>query len=495
MDHPSETPRPKRKGRNARFVLVFTLVPILVLAIGWFVVHGMSRGNLGGAIAEADRLDPGWRVFDASAKRTKIPDSENSALLVEAIATALPKNWPSIAPNQPHSAAILELLTLSKLDPAVTLDSNTSDALREELEGLKPPLRQLEALANAPRGRYEFVPVPLAINSAMQRGGAARTVARLALLQAFRRAQDGDADGALESCRAIINAGRSFGDEGMLLTLLQRCAIDATACGAMQRVLAQGEASDASLSELQNLLVAEANEPNLLHALRGERASSFEIFDRLSLGDVPISALGGGPAAPPSPGSKLIAALSAPYLRHNQSLTLSLLNGAVEIAKLPVEKQPERWKQWKAESQTPTGNAKKAFGGLALTLGAAVVPSTDAFLRNQASLRSAIVLVAVERFRLANGHWPDSIDELMPSILKQAIIDPYSGKPIRIVREHDTISIYSVGPDGQDNGGVLNPRAVPGSDVGYRLWDIGSRRRSPDVAGELPQNVFQSPAP
>ena len=44
-----------------------------------------------------------------------------------------------------------------------------------------------------------------------------RTVARLLMIDAAIRAHDGNPDGALESCSAILGAGRSIGDEPFLI--------------------------------------------------------------------------------------------------------------------------------------------------------------------------------------------------------------------------------------------------------------------------------------
>jgi hypothetical protein len=52
--------------------------------------------------------------------------------------------------------------------------------------------------------------------------------------------------------------------------------------------------------------------------------------------------------------------------------------------------------------------------------------------------------------------------------------------------------IYSVGPDGQDDGGDV--RGVPdtnknGLDVGFRLWDVARRRQDPPAPAPVPPGV------
>ena len=58
------------------------------------------------------------------------------------------------------------------------------------------------------------------------------------------RAHDSDADGALESCRAVFCVGRSIGDEPFLISQLVRVAIGGVALNSIRRALAQGEPSE-----------------------------------------------------------------------------------------------------------------------------------------------------------------------------------------------------------------------------------------------------------
>src|SRR5207253_2224054 len=69
--------------------------------------------------------------------------------------------------------------------------------------------------------------------------------------------EEGDVHGAVQSCRALLNAARSVGDEPLLPSQLARINGVGTACKAVERVLAQGEPEPADLRELQRLLEEE----------------------------------------------------------------------------------------------------------------------------------------------------------------------------------------------------------------------------------------------
>jgi hypothetical protein len=76
-------------------------------------------------------------------------------------------------------------------------------------------------------------------------------------------------------------------------------------------------------------------------------------------------------------------------------------------------------------------------------------------------------------------------------------MDPYTGEPLRFKALDDGILIYSVGPDGRDDGGKINRQQplAAGTDLGFRLWDVAGRRRLPLPPLPQPPAVGGGPAP
>ena len=71
----------------------------------------------------------------------------------------------------------------------------------------------------------------------------------------------------------------------------------------------------------------------------------------------------------------------------------------------------------------------------------------------------AIIACALERYRLANGQYPESLDQLAPSYLNEIPHDKASGKAFHYkVKKDGKFLLYSIGNKGKDNGGeiVLN---------------------------------------
>jgi len=145
---------------------------------------------------------------------------------------------------------------------------------------------------------------------------------------------------------------------------------------------------------------------------------------------------------------------------------------AVEIAKQPPGEQRQR--EMEELEATVKDQPLLVWSLLPLTgkLSAACQPS-------RMELRCAIAAVAAERYRREKKHWPDKLEALRESgHLKEAPVDLYDGQPLRMRRLEDGVVIYSVGPDGRDDGGHIDPanRFAKGTDIVFRLWDVAKRR-------------------
>src|SRR5262249_39113782 len=90
------TPVPVRKpGPRRRWLVVAGLValPLLLWAVISSYVGPLADVDLQAALAEADRLDPGWRLDDLLHRRTKSTDGDNPALQVLRAKALLPYGW------------------------------------------------------------------------------------------------------------------------------------------------------------------------------------------------------------------------------------------------------------------------------------------------------------------------------------------------------------------------------------------------------------------
>src|SRR5262249_55851468 len=354
-------------------------------------------------------------------------------------------------------------------------------ALRGELKNAAAAVAQARQLADLPEGRYPVTYSPDFIGTLIPHVQDAREVANLMTYDALMRAQDGDADGALASGRAVLNGGRSIGDEPFAISQLVRIACRTMAVAKLQRVLAQGEPSEAALLSVQQLLEKEEAEPLMRIITRGERAGQDRPMQALQTGKMKLSArdlaMAAGLSNNPDSGprtAEYILMRTPGFIKTQRAALLRFLNRAVEIAELPPEEQQPQFAQLEASAKEQPLLVRL----LVPSLGKLAV----ACQRSRAQLRGAFVAVAAERYPLARGQWPHPLGALrgagyigeVPSAL-------YDGRRLRLGRREDGLVIYSLGPDGEDNGGhvVFQKAPARGTDVGLRLWDVARRRQPP----------------
>ncbi len=312
--------------------------------------------------------------------------------------------------------------------------------------------------------------------------------ANLLHYEAMLASQDGDTDRALALVRGMLGAARAVGDEPTLISALVRIACDAQAVQVLERTLAQGEPSRHELEAVQSLLEKEAIEPTFLQAVRGERAGMHQMLLSMRHGGTSLSDLE-GIGAGRRPRKNVIDYFTPTLARYSHAHILELMNQFVKAAKLPPEKQPPVMNNLEQKVR----KAKTEWDIVTALAMPAMIKVSNAYRRSVGNLRCASVAVALERYRRDYGHWPDTLDALVPQYLAGVPKDPQDGNPLRFTERPDGVIVYWIGPDGTDDGGKLNRSnpLTPGTDQGFQLWNVKQRRQP---ARELLPQPAEDPA-
>jgi hypothetical protein len=78
----------------------------------------------------------------------------------------------------------------------------------------------------------------------------------------------------------------------------------------------------------------------------------------------------------------------------------------------------------------------------------------------QTQIDAAREAIALERFRLKHGAFPEKLEELVPEYLPMVPLDIYTKKPLIYKRtEGGTFVLYGVGKNHVDDGGKVAPKA------------------------------------
>lgn len=476
-------------GRVLRFVVYGVLAMFVLLGVVYTVLCQLAEHVAARAVAETDKLAPeGWRLDQVEQGRVRVPDDRNAALLVRECLERLPKIYEIFdgkrrtASGLPRDPDLWE--TLSALPANVRATTESVGEIRAELALIGEALIPAHALADRTHGGF---PISYAVNpieTLLHSTDETRKVARLLKLDAICRAEDGDIDGALEDCRAILGAGAAIGDEPALFSQLVRIAIVSMALEQLERTLAQGEASDRALASLQERLYEESKNPWILIGIRGERAIFFDATEKLAQGSLPDSAAPGRPKVTRIGRVGVLPHVRAFYLS-NQATGLGFHNRAVAIASMPIERQAPHWDTWSADVERLQAEPLASRHSSAYLHLRAIGTAHLAEKRVKGQLGVAQVLIAMERFRLVSGRWPESLVEIPRSLLPVHPIDPFDAKPVKLARLEAGWAVYCIGPDGVDDQGKLGTRYgsdATGMDWGLRVWDPSARRKEPPTA-------------
>ena len=493
---PVVVPKSRRRRPISKRLVLLGLITVVVVVfiVGYAYLTSSASRMLRTAKAQSAQDLPGWTSAAMMAARQPIPNSENSALQVQRAFSLMIPTWPSRVKVRPGALPRDSdydmddvLMRVAALSPESLLGVGLSGEVRADLTKMAEAVIEARKLATMPRGRFPINPAPNPMMTMFPHLQIVRSLTRLLQADAALRAEDGDIDGALESCRAILNVGRSIANEPFLISQLIRFAVDGIATLEIQRALAQGEASEAALGQLQAALIENAKADPMIAGMRGERAWINDQMEKMTRGEIDMETIGIGTGMPQN------LPLPTAFFQYNHALLLDQLNRAVEIAKLPDRDQLVAWKELDEITKPPDMILVRMLGALNNLLGPALNSAGFAYLRHQAMLSSAMTIVAAERHRIAHGSLPDSYDQIDPKFRDGLIGDPYVGGPVKFKIGDGKILMYSVGQDGIDNGGTLDKKnsGVLNMDLGYSLWMVKNRRK-PSLKDELPRNVFQT---
>jgi hypothetical protein len=450
-------------GRRHRRLVTVSVALTVILA--WFVSDWLSRSRTErryqDVVQQVDRHDPTWRD-GISASLTAIPDEANSALLIVAAMDKIPVGWSALRGQWPPLP----------LDPGKPLPAELLAELRLRRDDSEGALAAARTLSDRPRGRFPGwkLEVPRAVPRSRK---MVETVFGLLYLDALIRIEEKDFEGAAIDIRAMICAGRAIDREPSLAAQAGRVNAMVPAVATLERLLAHGQLPGPVLASLQKLLEDEATHPLALISLRGGRAAQEMLNERVRAGDVGASALFESTGT-----AHLSIMLSWRTLRENQARLLEENSRLVEMCQLPAEQQGPAFQRYQ-DTHAQEWNDHDILGRIyALPFHELLRPNAGAWQsRHRVNLNLAILALANERFRLDHGRWPDAPAELVPTYLSSVPYDPYSGGPLHWKRDEHGLTLYSVGPNGKDDGGIW-PRGNPYSynqDEGFRLDDPGSR--------------------
>ena len=483
---------PATLSRWRKFWLGLTLlafIAVAILSVGYVLTRRASLRDLELALAETDKVDPYWRLEDLEAHRRPLPSNENGYEQVMAAVRVMPtKPWPQpVFPqfdnDRPYQLRVIEAMRKGLQYYGRLLNEEEARVLRTELKRADSSITILRRMVEFSSGRGpSIMPIPGSIAPPSPPYIKVLEAAHMLFPDARLRIHDGDISGALHDVRAILHMSRALENEPVLMAQLARRAIDGTALRILERILADGSATESDLAAVQHELEAEAASPMLFRGFQGERAFTDHVLEDLQTGALSLSEFRRQLAPGTSQGSisaqfleTVRIILSCFRLPSERARMLRRNNALITIGQLPAPERLAALQEFRARAEnqaTPNSAATE------LIFGAPHFYSKylDDEVEQDARLACAIIAVVAERFRLANQRWPQNLEELSPTYLKAVPLDPFSGQPMKLARTGTAFIVYSIGSAHKEYEEKPGP-VSQGPPLGSILYDPAQRRR------------------
>ena len=368
-----------------------------------------------------------------------------------------------LTPRQQFYSAKLEAAARAKAAPGVLEGLKTNEAL----------LAELRLASQRPDSRYPVnydVEMPYAI--LVPHLGMVKGVCRRLQLKSCAELASGQSDRALEDLKLMFRVMDSVKAEPFLISHLVRFSCAQIATQPIWEGLAEHRWSEAQLQELETRLEQYNFIADMKAPLAAERAAGIALVELVrKKGPWYLNFVGSAEETPEPAGAKLadrIWFILVPQgwydleeLNYCRGFQIQLA-GALDTTKKRVS--PTKVKvdaQALEQMMYAPGFAGTGLGAilrhrltarqLLPAFGKAVMKSAAA----QTAFDQAAIACALERYRLANGHFPETLDALAPRFISPLPNDVLTGEPYKYrLTDDGRFVLYSVGWDEKDDGGV-----------------------------------------
>ena len=321
-------------------------------------------------------------------------------------------------------------------------------------------LAQIRTAAQRPKARF-WVNFEDGFGAMIPHLAKFKSIANYLRLRSTALLADGQTDAAFNDLMLAFRLDDALRNEPILISHLVRIAVLQVNLSALWEGLADHRWTDAQLAAIE----AELSRIDLLAeyqlGMSGERYFSMWCVDFLyRTGD--LNAIWGADATH-SLGDQMLAAngKAAFYLVprgwfDQNKLSLGKMHVEYIRPMVDVEKQlvlPANMRRTAAALEANRPTPYNLFAGLLLP---ALEKAAKRTAIAQTYLNLARLGCALERYRLANGSYPESLDVLAPKFISKLPHDIIDGQPLKYRRNADgTFILYSVGWNETDDGGTV----------------------------------------
>ena len=340
------------------------------------------------------------------------------------------------------------------------------DKVESLLENHREPLALIRHAASLPQCRYPTHKQDmghLSCGSFELRG-----MGRVLAVAAVVRAERGDLEEAIRYLMDELALSNSLKQMPTTDCAWDRLGLADQAVGHLPRMVSRHEWTDEQLVRMTEAIRGTEEPDMLFRAFAGEQAT---VLDTMSRGIKFVQRAVTWSEREPSGIQKTAAAvIEVSGLRERNTLVYMDLHQRM----LDASRKPFPAPLIAGQMYGEEASALPAHLFLARIFAAGTKPFVTSVASSLAWSRTACAALAAERFRLARGRWPETLDELVPAYLDAVPEDPFDGKPLRYRRRPDGFTVYSIGENGRDDGGDETRVGASMKDIPFTVEKAGA---------------------
>lgn len=388
-----------------------------------------------------------------------------------------------VEPSTNRPKVIDETLRKPNDIPAYPAAAAGSDDVTVLLKGLSIAEPEFQELSEALRRPYARFPIRWydGFGAMLPHLAKLKSMQQWIELHVRTRLAAGDIDGAFADAKTAVRLAEMVREEPLIISQLVRIALNSIAARTIDHGVLSHQWTEAQLREFQEIFSRMTLIGDMGTAFEGERAIAISTVDKwISDPQKGAEVLPDSEAFPIRP---LIEKHRIPgvngFIRYNQVSLATYYSLLIRYAKQVETKGAASGflAEVSAMTEATDGALKSMSKGqdprtlLTRMLAPAVSKALVKAVRAEQRARLTSVACAIERFRIKHGGYPSSLSELVPEYVASEPLDLLDHKPLRYRKEvNGTFTLWSVGINGVDDGGILHAQKKDDGEVLDWVW-------------------------
>jgi hypothetical protein len=275
-------------------------------------------------------------------------------------------------------------------------------------------------------------------------------------LRILAELEDGQSEPALADIKLLFRVTDCVREQPFLISHLVRIAMTAINIQPIYEGLAQHRWSDAQLMELEQVLARQDYLADFEFAMRGEKITAIETFEKQRITRE-------SKRWEESSGTNRLVTISYRFMPsayfYQNELAFAQMHEQFILPLVDLTNRivaPAALRQTQAAVEDQKKHCFWPYKAQAVMVIPAINASVKKFAIIQSQVDLARIACALERYRLAHGQYPETLDALAPQFIEKVPHDIINGQPLHYRRTGDgKFVLYSVGWNEKDDGGTV----------------------------------------